>query len=658
MKITLTQIFMAALLFSAAAAYAQAPAWQWGKRGGTATSLGVNGEDNVIDMATDPNGNVYVLANNNQGTEINVDGHQSMSYYDEISVTSWDCNGNFRWIKAFGGGVSVVARALRTDTLGGVYITGFVLNGNNIPGPEGYAYFDTDTTLPVTNKSMYLIKYDTSGGFQWLNMPQSDTVSIGSVAHSQFVDMAVSPNGDIYAFCFLAPGTYNADSYIVATQSNHVMKYNKDGLFLGGTEMDVHTSGGSGMGGDLLNVQNAHLSRDNHSGRYYLAGYYWSDFGTLSFGSTTFPDTDKFYLAAFDNTGNSLWTKMDAGNGTSGIFYRPAVDEEGGVYIGGQALPGDSFNGYNFSSSGVATVPFVIKVDSNGNNVWGTHGMTTTASVATSAVTYVNNTIGVTGGGSQFQWDSLQFTVPSGLSYIFLTRINATTGSLIGLDAIPSNSLYTGSASITSDKNSNFYVGGAFADQLYPANDTISNIGGSLDWYVAKFGTANCNCTLLQPSFNYNSTGNNTYAFNYTGSTPYSSISWDFGDSSPASTMANPNHTYVASGTYHVCVTVTNDCGSNTSCQAIDIAGVGINNIPGFADISIYPNPTTEEIIIEHAAAGMTLDIYNITGQQMLHTVLKGTKDKVNVRGLSSGVYLMRFTDKEGRQGNSKFVKQ
>jgi len=51
------------------------------------------------------------------------------------------------------------------------------------------------------------------------------------------------------------------------------------------------------------------------------------------------------------------------------------------------------------------------------------------------------------------------------------------------------------------------------------------------------------------------------------------------------------------------------------------------------------------------------LDIYNITGQQMLHTVLKGTKDKVNVGNLSSGIYLMRFTDKEGRQGNSKFVK-
>lgn len=657
MKITLTQVFTILLLLATTVLYAQAPAWQWGKRGGTATN-GTNGGDNVIDMATDKNGNVYVLANNAVGTAVNIDGHQGSGYFDLISLASWDCNGNFRWMKTYGG-PSVSAVALRTDTLGGIYVAGAVVNSTASQGPSGPAHLG-DTILPYSNKTMFLVKYDTMGTLQWLKMPQPDTISITNASYGGVYDMDVAPDGDVFLYSLLTPGSYDNSAFVINEMKMYVLSYDANGLFENLTPLDITVSGTEQQGYGYANLGgfNRKFSRDNHSGRYYLSGYYDNTFGALSFGSTAFPDTPKFYLAAFNNTGNSLWTKMDAGNGISGIFYRPVIDEEGGVYIGGQALPGDNFNGYNFSSSGAATVPFVIKVDSNGNNVWGTHGMTTTASVATSAITYVNNTIGVTGGGSQFQWDSLQFTVPSGLSYIFLTRINATTGSLIGLDAIPSNSLYTGSSSITSDKNSNFYVGGAFADQLYPANDTISNIGGSLDWYIAKFGTANCNCTLPQPSFNYNSTGNNTYTFNYTGSTPYTGISWDFGDGAPVSTMANPTHTYAASGTYHVCVTVMNDCGSNTSCQAIDIAGVGINNIPGFADISIYPNPTTEEIVIEHAVAGTTLDIYNITGQQMLHTVLKGTKDKVNVSGLSSGIYLMRFTDEEGRQGNSKFMKQ
>ena len=37
---------------------------------------------------------------------------------------------------------------------------------------------------------------------------------------------------------------------------------------------------------------------------------------------------------------------------------------------------------------------------------------------------------------------------------------------------------------------------------------------------------------------------------------------WEFGDNQTAST-ANPSHEYQQSGTYQVCLTVTNDCGSD-----------------------------------------------------------------------------------------------
>jgi PKD repeat protein len=166
-------------------------------------------------------------------------------------------------------------------------------------------------------------------------------------------------------------------------------------------------------------------------------------------------------------------------------------------------------------------------------------------------------------------------------------------------------------------------------------------------------------CTLPQPTFSYTNSGN-TCNFNYTGSNSYTAISWDFGDSTPFSNDANPMHTYAASGSYNVCVTVTNDCGKNTTCQTINTkgTGTGINNIPGFANISIYPNPTTQEIMIDHAEAGMVLDIYNTMGSVVLSTKLKSDKDNVDVSSLSSGMYLMRFTDKDGGQVSSKFVKQ
>jgi|GEM_PF-2115353 len=46
---------------------------------------------------------------------------------------------------------------------------------------------------------------------------------------------------------------------------------------------------------------------------------------------------------------------------------------------------------------------------------------------------------------------------------------------------------------------------------------------------------------------------------------------WDFGDGT-SSTDSNPTHVFPASGTYQVCLTVTNFCGSNTSCQNLVIS--------------------------------------------------------------------------------------
>ncbi len=58
-----------------------------------------------------------------------------------------------------------------------------------------------------------------------------------------------------------------------------------------------------------------------------------------------------------------------------------------------------------------------------------------------------------------------------------------------------------------------------------------------------------------------------------TGTSHAHATTWSFGDSS-TSTSDNPHHTYAASGTYHVCVTVYD---STTSCSATYCANVSVN---------------------------------------------------------------------------------
>ncbi|MEM7103207.1 MAG: PKD domain-containing protein, partial [Bacteroidota bacterium] len=70
---------------------------------------------------------------------------------------------------------------------------------------------------------------------------------------------------------------------------------------------------------------------------------------------------------------------------------------------------------------------------------------------------------------------------------------------------------------------------------------------------VANFSVANSGLTA---NFTDLSTGNPT------------SWMWDFGDGN-SSTSQNPSHTYTNAGSYTVCLTVTNNCGSDTLCEDI-----------------------------------------------------------------------------------------
>jgi PKD repeat protein len=76
-----------------------------------------------------------------------------------------------------------------------------------------------------------------------------------------------------------------------------------------------------------------------------------------------------------------------------------------------------------------------------------------------------------------------------------------------------------------------------------------------------------------QPTAGFSTTMNNlTVSFtDLSGGNP-TSWSWNFGDGSPLSIQSNPTHAYAAPGTYQVCLTAVNACGSNTFCQSVVVS--------------------------------------------------------------------------------------
>ena len=62
---------------------------------------------------------------------------------------------------------------------------------------------------------------------------------------------------------------------------------------------------------------------------------------------------------------------------------------------------------------------------------------------------------------------------------------------------------------------------------------------------------------------------------------------WDFGDGN-TSTLLDPMHTYATDGNYTVCLTVTDACGSDSTCQFVDVSSC-VNPIASFTTAGTEP---------------------------------------------------------------------
>ena len=120
-------------------------------------------------------------------------------------------------------------------------------------------------------------------------------------------------------------------------------------------------------------------------------------------------------------------------------------------------------------------------------------------------------------------------------------------------------------------------------------------------------------CTSPTANFTYSVAGQNAVDFyanvSTTGMTTYS---WDFGDGMGTSAVQYPSYTYNALGTYTVCLTITDDCGTDVYCENITITQC-TPPVPGFNYtlnqnlVSFYPFQDSSSTIL---ASTYTWEIY------------------------------------------------
>jgi PKD repeat protein len=643
-----------------------AQSWRYGKRGGGTEltySVGYVPAEDVWDMATDNNGNVYVLASVTT-TGMNVDSHSLTGYGNhDVALYSFRCDGTFRWVKLFGAAAQDIPYALSVDKNGGVYVA-FSMNIDY--APSSTAHIDADTTISRTDQSLYLVKYDTSGHYKWLLMPQADTVGGPSVSTTRTIDLNTDSAGNVYWLCRLPPGPIAKGLYNVPSYGIYLLKYNSAGIFQSADQVKMTTDYPLGAG-----VFNIFMKINPRANKFYLSGAYQGD-GTLVLGTDTVKHS--MYLGCFDIAGNFLWEKQDtAAPNPNGFFGRPVIDPRGNLYLGGTIFPPDYFYGFNMNNiyydGTQSESPFILKTDSNGNVLWAHQALTNASSEGEGIALRNDGEVDLVGEyPGLLKWtdagntDSFN-TAPNVGYHAFIARFNTQTGKLIGMDSLATdfgNAVYfmndgNERSSIVSDGRDNIYIGGQFTNELFVNGATLANVGGETDFFVAKYGFDNCGCTSFPSAAFTSSFAKLVGSFTYTGSTA-DSLRWDFGDGATA-TGTNPGHTYADSGTYTICVTSYTSCGDDVNCQDIHVTGTDdVANIYG-SSIKLYPNPTTGLLNIENAA-GAAVRVYNIMGQQIYSGAITNNKYEIDLGGFTSGTYLLQITDNRGTRYTKTIIKQ
>ncbi len=135
---------------------------------------------------------------------------------------------------------------------------------------------------------------------------------------------------------------------------------------------------------------------------------------------------------------------------------------------------------------------------------------------------------------------------------------------------------------------------------------------------------------------------------------------WDFGDGM-TSDSANPLHTFDP-GLYYVCLTVSNDYGSNTVCHYVRVFATGIeedeaDNTP---DISILPNPFSNQLIIESKSEEFRearIQLYDMHGRLVFNHELI-IPSTIYLPDFPAGVYLCNIRDEDGNTRSMKLMKE
>lgn len=502
--------------------------WKWAKRGGGIDGSLLEGSNSysfdseqIKDIVVDANNNYYYLAfmteqdTEYDGTDVTVyNAETTNSGYTDIVLISTTCEGELRWTQTIGGAVQDFAYKLGLDNNGGLYLGANVLNlSEGSPNSYKPTHFTPNNSLPLIEdnpgiqegyKRIALLKYNTSdGSLAWRVMPQGD-VNL-SLRNASIQQVIVQPDGTIHTLIGFLAGTHlNGQIVVPETFTSafkyYIVKFNAQGNVLStlpvpfeGILLDFHTK----------------FRYDENLQRYYLAGfrnyYGGAELVNLSYNNVPFQKT--MYILALDNQGNELWRKEEnhSANINAAELHGMRIDKDSNIYICGTYFRTNedvlTFSNYTFPSTVSGNVVYLLKLNSQGNVLWGTTpNFVTTANKAFDLVINGDEVALATEMHDGAWGSATLIREPNHLTDPVVVRFNKNTGAAIKIHDIYGPAGYKDAlTAIAVDNDGNYITGGYFRYQLFTKEDdniaTLAKVGGQTaftDFFVAKLANSAC----------------------------------------------------------------------------------------------------------------------------------------------------------------------
>jgi len=532
-------------------------------------------------------------------------------------------------------------------------------------------------------------------GWQWAK---------GSICPSSIIEswpVTYDRAGNIYESGQVSSLSLMADS-IKCYFGNDTVK-NPHNMVIVSTDSNGNYRWALGAGNGIGFVYNMVTDTNNN---LYVFGAYELSFGADSFSLGTYTVTSSVYMgtqyiAKINSAGNVLWLKNlssdESGEGFGGI------DAEGNLYVAGQfsgaTMHIGPFTLTNHGTSFSSFDLFVAKLDTGGNPIWAKcfGGDSTETTVGVSVSPNGEMVVGGTYKSLSIDAGPDTLTFPAGGSNanLFLTKFDTWGNILWARQMHPEGLCQFGSFIL--DAWGNTYMTGGYMQNLVFGADSLINqphmeiflvkydSTGILKWtktlnndfYVWGWGIApdTCGNVWVAGGEPTSSSGDPMFIFRFdiNGNLRDSLFLASGGDDQVWVSADNKGNLFLA-GDYMINnFVIGNDtlsltAGTNetlmlakyTYPMCATTAFLETNQpIKKEEKITLFPNPSADEVTVSTNSNGVMItkmELFDITGQCVLHLIPEATETTFSVSRLKPGLYTCKVFTGNNEVNISKLV--